>query len=137
MREIALVRLPAKGIFSRTRFRLLNNEMVGRYLIRAGFESDGLSLPPVIRGFCSPTGVGFLAGLLHDHLLENSDLSRKECAHEFRRQLRAEQVPKVVEQLFYGGVRAWDHWKTIKTSLRWVSRTHKVIAKKICPKIEA
>ena len=103
-----LKRIRPDGFFDRTRWELLDNEVICDYTIPAGFISDGLSLPWFLRSLLNPTGHGFRAAVLHDYLLQHSTLTRKDCARAFRKALKLSNVALPVRQLYYLGVRAWD-----------------------------
>lgn len=100
------------GYFGRTKWKLLDSEMIGGFIVPKGFITDGLSLPFFVRWLLSPTGRGFRAAVLHDCLLKQhvsgGVMTRQEAAHQFRRQLKLDEVNVVIAQVYYLGVRVWD-----------------------------
>jgi len=89
-------------------WRLLEDLTIAGHTIQAGFISDGLSIPWFLRSMFSPTGRGFRAAVLHDYLLQNSKLTRYECAKEFEKVLKESEVSLPIRKIYYLGVRVWD-----------------------------
>ena len=90
------------------KIRLVFPIQLGGYTIPAGFESDGLTMPPFLRALYSPFGKGLKAAILHDYLLEETELSREQCAEEFRLQLQRDKIKKSISKVMYLGVKLWD-----------------------------
>ena len=54
------------------KYRMNGNE----YIIPAGFQFDGASIPKFLRTFFSPVGVLLVGGLVHDYMYKYSALKR-------------------------------------------------------------
>lgn len=106
--EIDFTWISPSGYFDQPRFRLLNDVVIGGYEIHAGFETDGFTFPWFVHAVYSPFGRGLRAAVLHDWLLFNGELSRKECAEAFYEQLIEDQVDWRISKIMYLAVRAWD-----------------------------
>lgn len=94
--------------FGRPTVKLLLPVVIQGFLIPAGFETDGFTFPWFVRAVYSPFGRGLRAAILHDYLLFNGELSRKECAEAFYGQLIEDQVDWRISKIMYLAVRAWD-----------------------------
>lgn len=78
------------------------------HCIPEGFETDGATVPPIVRGLLSPFGDYLPAAILHDYLL-SSGMERREAAHEFKQALKSLGMPSWITNGFYAAVRVWDH----------------------------
>ncbi len=58
--------LPKKRWWHRRKIQLLNDVLVLNFVIKAGFESDGASIPRFAAGLFPPFGRYLKAALLHD-----------------------------------------------------------------------
>lgn len=97
------------GLLGQTKFELAEATPILGHLVPKGFQTDGASLPPLLRQYVSPYGDYFPAAVLHDYLLEKGECTREEAAHWFRKALRHQGMPSWVERPFYWAVRFWDH----------------------------
>ena len=80
-----------------------------RYIcIPAGYETDLLTIPPVLWSIIPPHGQGAKGAVVHDWLLSDTDLSREECAEYFKESLLSLGVSEIQTGLMYAGVRAHD-----------------------------
>lgn len=94
------------------------------FVVPAHYEFDGATVPGLIEGLFSPTGVTFEAASLHDWLYDTwglghplfsrHDLSRRDVDEIFFRHMLQDSTPKLQAQLMWLGVRTpkgkqfWD-----------------------------
>lgn len=116
MDSIKVSLIPPTGLFrafKRTKYRLLEDVKVGKLTIPKGFITDFATLPPFVRGYFDPVGEWAKAALAHDYRLENG-FSRQEAAHEFREDMKDQDITPTVRQVFYWVVRIWDTYKDLR-----------------------
>jgi hypothetical protein len=86
-----------------------------RLHVRAGFQSDGASIPPILWPFVGPRYAAktFPAALAHDALYAGELVSRSRADAEFYRLLRIMGVGRVKAGAYWSAVRAfgWAVWR--------------------------
>jgi hypothetical protein len=80
------------------------------YVIPAGFQFDGASIPKFLRTFFSPVGVLLIGGLVHDYAYKYKTLlkaNKKDTMGELT-QKRADEIRLAYWSLRLGGFVAWN-----------------------------
>lgn len=92
------------------------------YTVPAGYLFDGSTVPGVLEGLFSPTGVTFHAGALHDFLYDTKgkglrgeyNLTRRQVDRIFYLHMLAENTPRVQARIMHAGVRTFigaGYWR--------------------------
>ena len=93
-----------------------------KYTVPAGYWFDGATVPGLLEGLFSPTGITFFAASLHDFLYDTRgrglhgeySLSRKEVDEIFYLHMLQDETPRAQARLMWLGVRTpvgqgfWD-----------------------------
>jgi hypothetical protein len=115
-----IIPLPNTGtkLFERKMYRLVDDYRIvvsGReYIIKAGFEYDGASVPTPVKWLLSEAAIMSIAALLHDHLYYTALVSKEEADaifHEVLKdidQVRAFDCQVMWYALILFGQAAWD-----------------------------
>ena len=88
-------------------FRCIADDGLPIY-VAAAFETDMLSIPRVAWSIIPQTGRGGKAGVVHDWLLEETNLPRDLCADYFLEALLSLNVSEAQADTMYNMVRAHD-----------------------------
>ena len=94
-----------------------------RLKIPRGFESDGCTIPKGFRWLmgCPHTGVYLPASIIHDYILEHSEIvhyNRKLASRIFKTALLNEGVSPLKAQVMYFAVDLWQWLKNFKAG-KW------------------
>lgn len=90
------------------KFVVIPQELTGAasyFVIPAGFETDGASIPWWARWKFDPWGRVGLAAVLHDYLLSIPQVAKWDADGAFLNALRSQGVPAFMSTLFYFAVR--------------------------------
>lgn len=107
MEQLYVLLIPPKRWWQRARWRLFRPyESHGGVLVPIGFETDGASVPWLLRWIVSPTGPAMPAAVVHDYLLTQG-CSWRSAARQFRGELQRLGIPAWRVWLMYRAVRLW------------------------------
>lgn len=97
--------IPPAGDEDRVKYRLLEEiELLG-YKVPAGFVSDGATTPRFMWAWIPPVDKYFPAAVVHDYLLETTNIRRKDIDKIFYQCLKALNISFLVRYAMYIGVR--------------------------------
>ncbi len=87
---------------------LLEDIVLLGIVVPSGFRSDGASIPRIFWPVARPFGSSLPAALLHDYLLTETQLSRRECDRLFLASLKATTPYKLKPYILYVAVRIYS-----------------------------
>ena len=79
----------------------------GHVTAKAGFVTDGASVPWIFRWRFSPTGKYFGAAIVHDYVLVTEG-NWKKANEEFDDELKALRVSRTTRAILVGAVNIWE-----------------------------
>jgi hypothetical protein len=97
--------MPPDGWRSEPRYVLLDGFIIAGVLVPAGFESDGATVPLLLRWLFPPADRYFPAAIAHDFLLKQKSISRKMADSIFYHALGQCGISTVRRWIMYAAVR--------------------------------
>jgi len=92
---------------NRSLYQLEEDVSLGFWTVPKGYVSDGATVPRILWPLFPPIGRYLKATLVHDYLITNSDLSRKECDQAFLECLKILKITGWRASTMYFAVRLW------------------------------
>lgn len=82
--------------------------------VPVGFQTDGVSIPGILRAWFPTAGKAGKAAVIHDYMLYTGQYGKKMAAEIFLEAMHILEVPKVKRTLMYWAVKYWPWISDVK-----------------------